>query len=171
MSERETAREPVPVLPERPGEAALLALSREEFAQAVRSLLRELHRPDRLVRNPLLRCRLVESRLPTAPVGAVPGPEVRLGVLREVLDEALATLQASPVTHGGSGPCGGRTWLRRGRKKSPPRFSGCHPAPTGVICRPGSKRLPTSCGNKSSTPDSRAAPVSSMGGTGRARWM
>jgi AAA ATPase domain len=96
MSERETAREPVPVLAERPGEAALLALSREEFAQAVRSLLRELHRPDRLVRNPLLRCRLVESRLPTAPVGAVPGPEVRLGVLREVLDEALATLQASP---------------------------------------------------------------------------
>lgn len=96
MSERETAREPVPVLPERPAEAALLALSREEFAQAVRSMLRELHRPDRLVRNPLLRCRLVESRLPTASVGAAPGPEARLGVLREVLDEALATLQASP---------------------------------------------------------------------------
>jgi hypothetical protein len=96
MSERETAREPVPVLPERPAEAALLALSQEEFAQAVRSLLRELHRPDRLVRNPLLRCRLVESRLPTASVGAALGPEARLGVLREVLDEALAILQASP---------------------------------------------------------------------------
>jgi hypothetical protein len=32
MSERETAREPVPVLPERPGEVALLALSRQESA-------------------------------------------------------------------------------------------------------------------------------------------
>jgi hypothetical protein len=96
MSERETAREPVPVLPERSGEAALLALSREEFAQAVRSLLRDLQRPDRLVHNPLLRCRLVESRLPRTRPGAEPGPEARLGALREILEEAVATLQASP---------------------------------------------------------------------------
>jgi hypothetical protein len=96
MSERETAREPVSVLPERSGEAALLALSRDEFAQAVRSLLRDLQRPDRLVRNPLLRCRLVESRLPATPAGADPGSEARLGALREVLEEAVATLQASP---------------------------------------------------------------------------
>jgi hypothetical protein len=96
MSERETAREPVPVLPERSGEAALLALSRQDFSQAVRSLLRELHRPDRLVHNPLLRCRLVESRLPATPAGADPGPEARVGALREVLQEAVATLQASP---------------------------------------------------------------------------
>jgi AAA ATPase domain len=95
MSERETAREPVPALTERPEEAALLALSRQEFAQAVRSLLRELHRPDRLVHNPLSRCRLVESRLPATP-GADPGPEARMAVLREVLQEAMATLQASP---------------------------------------------------------------------------
>jgi hypothetical protein len=96
MSERETAREPVPVQPERPGEAPLLALSREEFAQAVRSLLRDLHRPDRLVHGPLLRCRLVESRLPATPAGADPRLEVRLVALREVLDEAVASLQASP---------------------------------------------------------------------------
>ena len=96
MSERETAREPVPVPAERPGEAALLALSRQEFAQGVRSLLRELHRPDRLVHNPLLRCRLVESRLPATPAGADPGPEARLASLREVLQEAVTTLQASP---------------------------------------------------------------------------
>ncbi len=96
MSERETAREPVPVPAERPGEAALLALSRQEFAQGVRSLLRELHRPDRLVHNPLLRCRLVESRLPATPAGADPGPEARLAALREVLQEAVTTLQASP---------------------------------------------------------------------------
>jgi hypothetical protein len=96
MSERETAREPVPVLPERPGEAALLALSRQEFAQGVRSLLRELQRPDRLVHNPLLRSRLVESRLPATPAGADPGPEARLAALREVLQEAVTTLQASP---------------------------------------------------------------------------
>ena len=96
MSERETAREPVPVLPERPGEAALLALSRQEFGQGVRSLLRELHRPDRLVRNPLLQCRLVESRLPATPAGADPGPEARLAALREALQEAVTTLQASP---------------------------------------------------------------------------
>ena len=96
MSERETAREPVPVPPERPGEAALLALSRPEFAQGVRSLLRELHRPDRLVHNPLLRCRLVESRLPATPAGADPGPEARVAALREVLQDAVSTLQASP---------------------------------------------------------------------------
>jgi hypothetical protein len=96
MSERETAREPVPLLPERPGEAALLALSRQEFAQAVRSLLRDLQRPDRLVHNPLLRCRLVEGRLAATPVGADPGPEARLAALREVLQHAATTLQASP---------------------------------------------------------------------------
>ena len=96
MSERETAREPVPVPAERPGEAALLALSRPEFAQGVRSLLRELHRPDRLVHSPLLRCRLVESRLPATPAGADPGPEARVAALREVLQDAVSTLQASP---------------------------------------------------------------------------
>ncbi len=96
MSERETAREHVLVLPEQSGEAALLALSRQEFAQAVRSLLRDMHRPDRLVHNPLLRCRLVESRLPVTPAGADPGQEARLRALREVLDEAVVTLQASP---------------------------------------------------------------------------
>ena len=96
MSERETAREHVLVLPEQSGEAALLALSRQEFAQAVRSLLRDMHRPDRLVHNPLLRCRLVESRLPVTPAGADPGQEARLRALREVLDEAVITLQASP---------------------------------------------------------------------------
>jgi energy-coupling factor transporter ATP-binding protein EcfA2 len=96
MSERETAREPVPVPAERPGEAALLALSRQEFAQGVRSLLRDLQRPDRLVHNPLLRCRLVESQLPATPAGADPGPEARLAALREVLQEAVTTLQASP---------------------------------------------------------------------------
>ena len=96
MSERETAREPVPDLPERPGEAALLALSRQEFAEAVRSLLRDLQRPDRLVRNPLLHCRLVETRLPATPAGADPGAEARVAALREVLQEGLSTLQASP---------------------------------------------------------------------------
>jgi hypothetical protein len=96
MSERETAREPVPVGAERPGEAALLALSRQEFAQAVRSLLRDLQRPDRLVHNPLLRCRLVEVRLPATEEGADPRPEARLAALREVLQEGLTTLQASP---------------------------------------------------------------------------
>jgi hypothetical protein len=96
MSERETAREPVPVPAERPGEAALLALSRPEFAQGVRSLLRELHRPDRLARNPLLQCRLVESRLPATSAGADPGQEARLAALREVLQEAVTTLQGSP---------------------------------------------------------------------------
>jgi hypothetical protein len=96
MSERETAREPVPARPERPGEAALLALSRQEFAEAVRALLRDLQRPDRLVHNPLLRCRLVEGRLPATPAGADPGPEARRAALQEVLEEAVTTLQASP---------------------------------------------------------------------------
>ena len=56
-----------------------------------------MHRPDRLVHNPLLRCRLVESRLPVTPAGADPGQEARLRALREVLDEAVVTLQASPL--------------------------------------------------------------------------
>jgi hypothetical protein len=96
MSERETAREPVPVRPERPGEAALLALSRQEFGEAVRSLLRDLQRPDRLVHNPLLRCRLVEGRLPATPAGADPGPGARRAAVRGILEEAVTTLQASP---------------------------------------------------------------------------
>jgi hypothetical protein len=152
MSERETAREPVPVQPERPGEAALLALSRQEFTHAVRSLLRELHRPDRLVQNPLLRCRLVESRLPGTP-GADPGPEARMAALREVLREAMATLQASPRDAKGFRALRRPTWLRRRRKKSPPRSSGYPPALTAGTCRPGSKPSPRSCGNKSYTPE------------------
>jgi hypothetical protein len=153
MSERETAREPIPVLPERSGEAALLALSPQEFAQAVRSLLRDMHRPDRLVHNPLLRCRLVESRLPATPAGADPGQEARLRALREVLDEAVVTLQASPGTRRASGRCVGPTWFRRRPKKSPPRSSAYRRAPTGGTCRPGSRQSSTSCGNKSFTPD------------------
>jgi hypothetical protein len=101
-----------------------------------------------------LRCRLVESRLPATAAGADPGPEARLAALRAVLEEAVATLQASPGTPRASGRCVGPTWLRRPRKRSPLRYSGCRPAPTGGTCRPGSKRSPTSCGNKSCTPDS-----------------
>jgi hypothetical protein len=62
----------------------------------VRALLRDLQRPDRLVHNPLLRCRLVEGQLPAIPAGANPGPEARRAALQEVLEEAVTTLQASP---------------------------------------------------------------------------
>jgi hypothetical protein len=96
LSERETAAEPLPPLPgpRGPEEPALLVLSHEEFAAAVRELLRDLHRPDRLAGNPLLRCRFVERRAQADP--ATGGQGGRLEALRAALDEAVATLEASP---------------------------------------------------------------------------
>ena len=54
---------------ERGGAAPVLALSQPEFDSATRRALRELHRPDALAANPLLRTRVVQDR-----AGAGAGP-------------------------------------------------------------------------------------------------
>lgn len=70
------------------GEAPeMLVLSESEFADAVRRALRDLTRPDQLVRNPLVRSRLVHAR-------AEGGPEAE--ALVAVVREAAGRLQAHP---------------------------------------------------------------------------
>ena len=88
-----TEREQAEVVTEPPApapDAALLVLSREEFAGSVRAALRDLQRPDRLARNPLLRSRLVQSRAPDTSAAA------RARGLRDLIGEAAAALEASP---------------------------------------------------------------------------
>jgi len=73
--------------PERTESSPLLVLSQAEFAEAVRTALRDLHRPDLLQRNPLMRARLVRG-----PAGADP----TAGALRERLLDAAAAVRADP---------------------------------------------------------------------------
>jgi hypothetical protein len=73
-TERALAQDPRP--PPAPAEEAL-ALSHEDFTDAVRQALRDLHRPELLARNPLLRTRLV---------GDAAGPEALAAVVRAAVD-------------------------------------------------------------------------------------
>jgi hypothetical protein len=78
-TERALAQEAI-VRPPAPHEA--LALSHEDFTDAVRQALRDLHRPERLARNPLLRTRLAgEYASPD-----VPGAETLASLLRTAVD-------------------------------------------------------------------------------------
>ena len=140
MSERETARNPVLVMPEQPGEVALLALSRPEFEQAVRSLLRELHRPDRLVHTRY--CGAGWWEVGCRWLRRVPIPEWRLAWPRceRSCKRRWQPCKPRPVMRRASGRYVVPTSLRRRRKKSPPKSSACHPAPTAGICRPGSEQ-------------------------------
>ena len=63
----------------------VLALSQAEFVDAVRRALRDLHRPDALATNPLVRTRLVREREADLPEA-----------LRELLHEAVDALRADP---------------------------------------------------------------------------
>jgi hypothetical protein len=58
ITERALAQE---VTPTPMAEPPLLVLSQQEFDQAARQALRDLHRPDLLRRNPLLRTRLLRD--------------------------------------------------------------------------------------------------------------
>jgi hypothetical protein len=73
--------------PSIPSSSSIVALSESEFADAVRQALRDLHDPDRLARNPLLRARIVRDcagqRRPTA-------------VLADLIAEAAAALGSHP---------------------------------------------------------------------------
>jgi hypothetical protein len=93
LAEREIAYSSEPALPPRPPVAAqtVLVLSQPEFADAVRSALRHLTRPDELQSNPLVRSRLVVAR-----VGNEAGAAARAVTLREMIGAAIDLLQSSP---------------------------------------------------------------------------
>ncbi|MBO0689941.1 MAG: AAA family ATPase [Candidatus Dormibacteraeota bacterium] len=67
-------------------EADVVVLSEPEFAEAVRAALRDLHHPERLADNPLLRSRAVRDRRTPRPVQA----------LRELLGDAAESLRTDP---------------------------------------------------------------------------
>jgi hypothetical protein len=73
--------------PTSPAASPVLALSQPEFAAAVGQALRDLHRPDRLARNPLLSCRIARDRAGGDPPGRV---------LTPLLYEAADMLRADP---------------------------------------------------------------------------
>lgn len=80
-TERALAKEAAPTpAPARDPDALLLA--EDEFADAVRQTLRDLHRPDLLARNPLLRTRLLRDH-----AGAHPDAAALERLLREAVDE------------------------------------------------------------------------------------
>lgn len=84
MAERGLAREFTP----RPATPTLLVLSQPEFDQAVKQALRDLHRPDLLARNPLLRTRLVRDHAGNGDPDA--------GTLEDLLGEAVDALGEHP---------------------------------------------------------------------------
>lgn len=89
LGQRETALAPQAIQP--PPAVRLVALSQEAFAQAVEDALRDYVRPDVLRGNPLLRSRLVHSR-----VEATAGDAERVAALRSLLKAAAEQLQGSP---------------------------------------------------------------------------
>ena len=85
MGERELGGEaPTPASA---GAAPTVALSHQEFADAVRRALRDVHRRDALAANPLIRARVVKEE-----PGGGPAPEV----LRRLLEDAVRALDADP---------------------------------------------------------------------------
>ncbi|GEL17960.1 ATP-binding protein [Pseudonocardia asaccharolytica] len=86
VTERALAEDVRVAPPVRP--PALLVLSQPEFADAVRQALRDLHRPDLLARNPLLRTRLLCDRAGDGEPGA--------GTLEALLRDAVDGLARHP---------------------------------------------------------------------------
>jgi hypothetical protein len=96
LAGRETAGLPDgPAAPSRvPDDVALLVMSRDEFAASVRDALRDLQRPDRLARSPLLRSRLVTG---TAGGGLADGDvPARVAALRAAIAAAARAMESSP---------------------------------------------------------------------------
>jgi len=73
-------------------EDALLVLSEAEFATAVRKALRDYTRADRLRENPLLRCRLVTTR-----IAGTESTTEQVGLLQTLVREAAETLSVAPA--------------------------------------------------------------------------
>jgi hypothetical protein len=92
LAEREIAAGAPAAVPPPAAAEALVVLSQDASALAVRDALRDYARPDQLRGNPLLRSRMVVERL-----GSSPGvPADRAAALQAVLREAAETLQAVP---------------------------------------------------------------------------
>jgi hypothetical protein len=89
LAEREISAEPMEVRP--PETKPLVVLGEPDFAGAVRDALRNFVRSDELRTNPLLRSRMVVER-----AGADADDGAMIGALRELLEEAAGSLQASP---------------------------------------------------------------------------
>lgn len=82
--------------------AAPVAWSREDFAEHVRALLRDLHRPDQVAASPLVRSELVRPATDTSPAEQ----------LREAVVEAVARAEEDPATERAARAVD-RTYLRR----------------------------------------------------------
>ena len=89
LAEREISTEPLAVSGAE--SAPLVVLGEPDFAAAVRDALRNFHRSDALRTNPLVRSRMVVER-----AGADADDSVGIGALRNLLEEAAESLQASP---------------------------------------------------------------------------
>ncbi|MFE7122054.1 hypothetical protein ACFU99_42135, partial [Streptomyces sp. NPDC057654] len=89
LTEREQAEDPLAVPAPRPPEA-MRTLERDEFADAVRDVLRRLARPDGLRDSPLLAARLVAVRC-----AEDADDRLRAAALREAVLEAAAELETS----------------------------------------------------------------------------
>ena len=84
VTERALAQDPT--LPP-PAAPQVLVLSQPDFTDAVRRALRDLHRPDLLQRNPLLRARLLRERIDAEPDA---------DALRACLEQAIDALRDHP---------------------------------------------------------------------------
>lgn len=91
LAEREIAGGGGEPAPPPPTATPLVVLSEPEFASAVRDALRDLARPDGLRDSPLLRSRLVTDR-----IGASAATADRLTALRNLVREAIESLQSAP---------------------------------------------------------------------------
>ncbi len=89
LAEREIAAEPLAVSPA--ATTPLVVLGESDFAGAVRDALRNFHRSQKLRTNPLLRSRMVVER-----AGTDADDSAGIGALRNLLEEAAESLQASP---------------------------------------------------------------------------
>ena len=89
MAEREVAMGLPHTMP--PISEELIVLSEADFADAVRDGLRHFHNVGTLRSNPLLRSRLVRQQ-----VGAAATTDERIGILRELLQSAAASLRQTP---------------------------------------------------------------------------
>lgn len=72
------------------------ALTRMDFDNAVRSALRDWHRPDALEANPLLRTRMVADRAGAAVQGGRERPAHAAEMLRDLLTDAVDALREDP---------------------------------------------------------------------------
>jgi hypothetical protein len=90
LAEREIAAASV-AAPAAPSSAPVVVLSQPDFAAAMHEALRNLTRPDALLRNPLLQSKLVMER-----AGANSPPAKRVAALQSLVKEACELIQQSP---------------------------------------------------------------------------